>query len=126
MPTVGEFVLPCILAYLGSTYGLLMRKQSIPCDNEAHEVAQCANAYVAWCEDGNADMAEWAKVRLQMFVNTTMRWKETCGAVSRSRMTPGAKRMMRVHERLGRRLTREEKAALRRAETTPKSDIVKV
>lgn len=70
---------------------------SIPCDDhlrriamakakgdyEIHQVSQCANAYASWCKNGNLVLAKWAIERLRMFVDTPLRWTESCAEVSR-------------------------------------------
>ena len=93
-------------------------------DYEAHQVAQCSNAYASWCDDGNANLAKWAEKRLQMFVDTPLRWKEVCVAVGGQQASPGAKQILRIRKKLGRWMTPDEREQWRKAnrESTPKSD----
>ncbi len=100
-----------------------MRKQSIPCndglrhralakakgDYEAHEVGQCSNAYASWCDDGNANLAALAEAKLQMFVDTPLRWREANAAACAKFSSTGAKRVLRIKRNLGRWLTAEER-----------------
>lgn len=76
---------------------------------EAHQVAQCSNAYESWCRDGDTKLARWAEDRLRMFVDTPLRWAEVCKAVGARQCSPGAKRLLRLKKKLGRELTKEER-----------------
>jgi hypothetical protein len=82
-------------------------------DYEAHEVAQCSNAYVLWCKDNNTVLATWAEVRLRMFVDTPLRWREACTAASAQNLQPRAKRYQRVKRKLKRNLTKKESKRIR-------------
>jgi hypothetical protein len=91
-------------------------------DYEAHEVAQCSNAYASWCDSGNANLAALAEAKLQMFVDTPLRWREANAAACAKFGSPGAKRVLRIKKKLGRWFTPDERERFRRSLDTPKSE----